>query len=67
MKKKIEDIAKKTIADLDEKKITRKEAIKKAGLVAVSAATMMMLLSSPNNAQAASPPPALPPGWGGGI
>ena len=63
MKKKIEEIAKKTIDDLEGKKITRKQAIKKTGLIAISAATMMMLLSSPEKAQAASSGPALPPGW----
>lgn len=65
MKKKIEEIAKKKIADLEETKITRKQAIKKTGLIAVSAATMMMLLS--NNAQGAqaSTPGGDPynPGW----
>lgn len=35
-----------------EEKMTRKEAIKKAGLVAFSAATMMLLLSRPENAKA---------------
>lgn len=63
MKKKISEIAKKAVADLDQKKITRKQAIKKTGLIAVSAATMMILLSSPNKAQAASPGPANPTGW----
>jgi hypothetical protein len=62
MKKKIEEIAKKTIVDLDEKKISRKQAIKKTGYIALSAATMMILLSNPNKAQAASPAP--PPAWG---
>ena len=57
MKKKIEEIAKKTIVDLEEKKISRKQAIKKTGYIALSAATMMILLSNPNKAQAASPAP----------
>jgi len=61
MKKKIEEIAKKTIVDLEEKKISRKQAIKKTGYIALSAATMMILLSNPNKAQAASPAP--PPTW----
>ena len=61
MKKKIEEIAKKTIVDLDEKKISRKQAIKKTGYIALSAATMMILLSNPNKAQAASP--AAPTVW----
>jgi hypothetical protein len=42
--------------------IDRKQAIKKAGFIALSAATMMMLLSKPENAQAASAP-APPPIW----
>lgn len=33
-------------------KITRKQAVKKAGLVAFSAATMMLLLSKPEKAMA---------------
>ena len=37
--------------------ISRKEAIKKTGYIALSAATMMMLLSKPENAQAVSPAP----------
>ena len=61
MKKKIEEIAKKTIVDLEEKKISRKQAIKKTGYIALSAATMMILLSNPHKAQAASPAP--PPIW----
>ena len=57
MKKKMEEIAKKAIDDLEGKKITRLQAIKKTGLIAVSAATMMMLLSNPNKAQATSQVP----------
>jgi hypothetical protein len=57
MKNKIQEIAKKELEKITEKKITRKEAIKKTGYIAVSAATMMLLLSSPNKAQAASPAP----------
>ena len=53
MKDKITETAKKKIADFEEKKITRKEAIKKTGYMAVSAATMMVLLNSPK-AQAGS-------------
>ena len=37
--------------------IDRKQAIKKAGYIALSAATMMILLSKPENAQAVSPAP----------
>lgn len=44
------EIAKKQKAELGEQKITRKEAIKKAGFAALSATTMMLLLSK--NAEA---------------
>lgn len=71
MKKKIEELAEKEAVDMTEKMISRKEAIKKAGYIAVSAATMMILLSSPSQAQASrpAPPPASPSrsGGGGGI
>jgi hypothetical protein len=43
------------------KLIDRKQAIKKTGYIALSAATMMLLLSKPENAQAGSP--AIPPLW----
>jgi len=62
MKNKIKEIAGEKISELEEKKITRKEALKKTGYIAPSAATMMILLSNPNKAQAASPAP--PPAWG---
>lgn len=66
MKKKIAEVEEKTIDDLGQKKITRKQAIKKMGLIAVSAVTMMTLFSS--NAQAgptaSAPAPGPPdPGW----
>jgi len=71
MKKKIEELAEKEAVDMTEKMISRKEAIKKAGYIAVSAATMMILLSSPSQAQASAsrpaPPPASPRPSGGGI
>ncbi|MDX9882176.1 MAG: hypothetical protein RBS73_08925 [Prolixibacteraceae bacterium] len=41
--------------------IDRKEAIRKAGYVALSAATMMLLISKPDKAVASSP--ASPPVW----
>ena len=68
MKKKIEELAEKEAVDMIEKKITRKQAIKKAGYIAVSAATMMVLLSSPSQAQASepAPPPATPKAPSGG-
>lgn len=63
MKKKIEEIANEKITDLKTKKMTRKEAIKKSGYIAVSAATMMILLSNPNKAQAQATSPSAPPSW----
>ena len=61
MKTKKEDIAKQQVGGLKDSNITRKEAFKKAGYFAVSAATTMILLSNPLNAPAVSfpaPPPA---------
>ena len=54
MKEEIEKLAKKTVADIANKPISRKEAIVKTGYIAVSAATTMLLLSSPK-AHATSP------------
>ena len=50
MEEKMEEIAKKEIINFADKKISRKEAIKRTGYVAASAATMMILLSSPSQA-----------------
>jgi hypothetical protein len=50
MENKFKEIAKKEIENFGEKKISRKDAIKRTGYMAVSAATMMILLS--NSAQA---------------
>jgi len=52
MKNKIDEFAKGKDDGLKVNKITRKEALKKAGYLAVSAATTMILLSNPNKAQA---------------
>ena len=41
-------------------KMTRKQAIGKAGFMAISAATTMMLLSVPKAAHASAPAPAAP-------
>jgi hypothetical protein len=43
--------------EIDEKKISRKEAIKKTGYIALSAATMMILLGTPKTASASPPAP----------
>ena len=48
-------------------KLTRKQAISKAGFVAISAATTMMLLSNPNAAHAVSAPAAPAPSDSGGV
>ena len=45
----------------DKRTMNRKEAIKKTGYIALSAATMMLLLSKPEKAAATSP--ASPPTW----
>lgn len=46
-----------------EKKITRKEAMKKMGYTAFSAATMMILLNKPDKAMAQPGSEELPPDW----
>ncbi|MCF8381529.1 MAG: hypothetical protein K9H49_18290 [Bacteroidales bacterium] len=46
-----------------EKKISRKEAMKKIGYTALSATTMMILLNKPNKAQAQPGSEELPPDW----
>lgn len=48
------------------KKMTRKEAISKAGFMAISAATTMMLLSTPNKTHAGSAAPQDAPSDSGG-
>ena len=45
----------------DQKLINRKEALRKTGFIALSAATMMLLLNKPAKAVSGSPAP--PPGW----
>jgi len=55
MKKEIENLAKKAVSDIANKPISRKEAIKKTGYMAVSAATMMLLLSNPADADNGKP------------
>jgi hypothetical protein len=74
MKNKIVEIAKKELANIEDKKISRKEAIKKTGYFAISAATMMILLSNPSQANGpdcSEPAPCPKPngntGGGGGI
>jgi hypothetical protein len=66
MKKEIENFANKAASDIATKPISRKEAIKKTGYIAVSAATMMFLLKSPAQACGYShtPPKPKPPHGG---
>jgi hypothetical protein len=61
MDNKLEEIAKKEIENFDTKKISRKDAIKRTGYLAASAATMMILLSSPGQAAPRTSAPAPPP------
>ncbi len=49
--------------EIGEKKISRKEAIKKAGYAAFSAATMMLLLNNPAKGQGDSHSPQRPGDW----
>ena len=68
MENKRNEIVKRNPSGSEGKKISRKDAIKKVGYIAASAATMMVLLSNPNKAHAASPapPPKSDPPKGGG-
>ena len=67
MKNKLQKIAKKELEVFQEKKISRKEAIKMTGYIALSAATTMILLGTPKTASASpAPPPQSPPSGGGG-
>lgn len=50
MEKRTDYISKKSESGLGDQKMTRKEAIKKTGFIAASAATMMVLLSNPASA-----------------
>lgn len=56
------DIKKATAPETDKKVgISRKQAIKKASLIGLSAASMMLLVKTANAAQASAP--ATPPTW----
>jgi hypothetical protein len=61
MENKLVEIAKKEIENFDTKKISRKDAIKRTGYIAASAATMMILLSNPSQAGPRTSAPAPPP------
>jgi len=60
MKKKISEMAKEELKSLKEKKLTRKEAIKRSGFMALSAATLMMLLPTQGMASSPGSRPAAP-------
>lgn len=62
MKNITDKISKDNISTSDDKKISRKDAIRKSGFIALSAATTLILLGSPNTA-AAQTSPANPPPW----
>lgn len=61
MKKENKDIKTENITENNDKNITRKEAIRKVGYIAFSAATMMILLSNPLKAQADTSPAPVDP------
>jgi len=61
MKKEIKDIATENQNENNDKKITRKEALRKTGYLALSVATTMILLSNPLKAQADSSPAPVDP------
>ena len=61
MKKRTDESRNDKLVDSNVKKMTRLEAIRKSGYLAVTAATTMILLSNPMNAQAATGSPAPPP------
>lgn len=61
-----ENLEKKEIRDLAKKTMSRKEAIKKTGYMAVSAATMMLLLNNPAQAGPQSSPTQGNNGYGNG-
>lgn len=60
---------KKKNVDIEDKKISRKEAIKKTGYIALSATTMLILLNSkeaPASSYEPAPPPSCPDKPSGG-
>lgn len=54
MEEKMEKIEETKVINFAERKISRKEAIKRTGYIAASAATMMVLLSNPSQANGRS-------------
>jgi len=62
MKNNKDEILKEDASTPEEKKMTRKDAIRKSGFIALSAATTLILLGSPNKA-AAQTSPSGPPPW----
>jgi hypothetical protein len=66
MKEEMKNLAKKAVEDIASKPISRKEAIKKTGYMAVSAATMMLLLNNPAQAGPQGSATSGNNGWGNG-
>ena len=64
MKKITENIKQEEIIETKGKTISRKEAIKRGGYLALSVATTMILLSNPQKANAAETSPQAPPTFG---
>ena len=62
MKNSKDEILKEDVSTPGDKKMTRKDAIRKSGFIALSAATTLILLGSPNKA-AAQTSPSGPPPW----
>jgi len=61
MKRKIAEIGSENCTECKDRKMTRKEAFRKSGYLAFTAATMLILLSNPKKAHSASVAP--PPIW----
>lgn len=71
MEEKMEKTKETKVINFSERKISRKEAIKKTGYMAASAATMMVLLSNQSQANRRNCPESSPVthgnnGWGNG-
>ena len=62
MKNTKDEISKGTISTPGDKKMSRKDAIRKSGFIALSAATTLILISSPTKASAQTSP-VNPPPW----
>ena len=63
MKKRVGEIAIEKEEELNDKKITRKQAITKTGYIAISVATTMILLATPKRAVASTTYIPFPGDW----